>query len=137
MMEQKKRVLVVDDEPGIGRVLHIKLGLSGYEVVITTSGTEAIELVRTQEPDIILLDILMPGVTGMDVIHQVRTFSQIPIIIFTGRPDMAQFAVNLGANDYIAKPFNPDLLVEKIGIVLGASQRIKEQNASKEENSIS
>jgi DNA-binding response OmpR family regulator len=117
-MDAKKRVLVVDDEPGIGNVLRIKLGLVGFDVITTTSGAEAIDLVRTQEPDIMLLDILMPDVTGMDVLDRVRAFSQVPIIVFTGRPDIAQFARKIGANDYIAKPFDPDLLVQKIGAIL-------------------
>jgi len=131
-VETRKRVLVVDDEPGIGNILRIKLRLSGYEVITTTSGAEAIELVKAQEPDIMLLDVLMPDVTGMDVMDRVRTFSQVPIIVFTGRPDIAQFALKLGANDYIAKPFNPDLLVEKIKLVLNTSH--KGCNANKEEN---
>ncbi|MDD5039472.1 MAG: response regulator [Dehalococcoidales bacterium] len=114
----QKRVLVVDDEPGIGNVLRIKLRLSGYDVTTTTSGAEAIELIRTQPPDIVLLDILMPDVTGMDVLDTVRTFSRVPIIVFTAKPDIAQFALKNGANDCIAKPFDPDYLVTKIQSVL-------------------
>ncbi len=121
-VETTKRVLVVDDEPGIGNILRIKLRLSGYEVITTTSGAEAIELIKTQQPDVVLCDIFMPDVSGMEVVDKVRTFSQVPIIVFTGRPDIAQFALKLGANDYIAKPFNPDMLVEKIRSVLIASQ---------------
>jgi two-component system copper resistance phosphate regulon response regulator CusR len=68
-----------------------------------------------------LLDILMPDVTGMNVIDTVRTFSQIPIIVFTGRPEILQFAKKLGANDHITRPFNPDLPVEKIKSVLMTS----------------
>lgn len=119
-METKKRVLVVDDEPGIGKVLRIKLGLSGYDVITTTSGAEAIELIRKQEPDIVLLDILMPEVTGMDVLDRVRTFSEVPIVVFTAKPDIVQFAMKLGANDSIAKPFNPDHVVKKIEAVLAS-----------------
>lgn len=115
---RKKRVLVVDDEPGIGIVLRIKLRLSGFEVTTTTSGAEAIELVRTHEPDVMLVDILMPDVTGMDVIDRVRLFSQVPIIVFTAKPDIAAFAMDLGANDYIAKPFDPEQIVKKIKAVL-------------------
>ena len=118
----RKCVLVVDDEPRIGRMLRIKLGLSGYDVKTATSGAEAVELVRSQKPDIMLLDLLMPDVTGMDVLDQVRTFSQVPIIVFTGRPEIAQLASKLGANDYIAKPFNPDSLVQKIESVLASSR---------------
>ncbi len=114
----KKSILVVDDEPGIGNILRIKLRLHGYEVITTTSGAEAIEIIGTQEPDIVLLDILMPDVTGIDVLDRVRTFSQVPIIVFTAKPDIAQFALNNGANDSIAKPFDPDQLVAKIKSVL-------------------
>ena len=127
-METRKRVLVVDDEPGIGNFLRVKLRLAGYDILNTTSGAEAIELVQTQQPDVMLLDILMPDITGMDVIDKVRTFSQVPIIVFTGHPDIASFASKLGANDYIAKPFNPDLLVEKIKSVLITSQTAKRTN---------
>ena len=120
-MDTRKRVLVVDDEPGIGNFLRVKLRLAGYDIITTTSGAEAIDLVRTQQPDVMLLDILMPDVTGMDVLERVRTFSQVPVIVFTGRPDIASFASKLGANDYIAKPFDPDQLVEKIRSVLTPS----------------
>jgi OmpR family response regulator RpaB len=122
MTEMKKRVLVVDDEPRIGKVLRIKLRLSGYDVITTTNGAEAIELVRTQEPDIMLLDILMPDISGMDVLDRVRTFSQVPIIIFTGLPEIGQSTLKHGANDCINKPFNPDVLIEKIESVLAASK---------------
>jgi len=127
-VDTKKRVLVVDDEPRIGKVLRIKLGLSGYEVITTTSGAEAIELVQTQKPDVMLLDMLMPNVSGMNVLEKVRAFSQVPIIIFTGRPEIAQFASKIDANDYIAKPFDPDLLVEKIRSVLTTSSTAKEHH---------
>jgi len=114
--------------------LRIKLRLSGYEVITTTSGAEAVEVVRDQEPDLVLLDVLMPDVTGLDVLDRVRTFSRVPIIIFTGRPDIIQVALKLGANDYIAKPFNPDLLVDKIRLVLSTSQPVEGCNANEEED---
>lgn len=110
----RKRVLVVDDEPGIGKVLRIRLGLSGYDVITTTRGGEAVELVRTQRPDIVLLDVVMGDVSGLEVLDQVRNFSQVPIIVFTGRPEIAQIASKLGANDFIAKPFDVDDLAIKI-----------------------
>jgi DNA-binding response OmpR family regulator len=122
-METRRRILVVDDEPGIGRFLSIKLGHSGYEVITTTSGAEAIELVRVQEPDIILLDILMPDVTGMDVLDRIRSWSRVPIIVFTGLPEIARFATRIGANDYISKPFNMDLLLGKIDSLLSANRQ--------------
>ncbi len=122
-MDARTRILVVDDEPGIGNVLRIKLRLSGYDVITTTSGAEAIEIIRTQKLDIVLLDILMPDVTGMDVLDRVRKFSQVPIVVFTARRDIADFAMKIGANDSIAKPFDPDYLVTKIESVLSKANR--------------
>jgi DNA-binding response OmpR family regulator len=114
----KKRVLVVDDEPGIGNILRIKLRLAGYDVTITTSGAEAIEIIRTHEPDIVLLDIIMPEVSGLDVLERVRPFSSVPIIAFTARLEIAETAVKNGADDFLAKPFDPDQMVQKIGALL-------------------
>jgi DNA-binding response OmpR family regulator len=124
-MVARKKVMVVDDEPRICQLLKIKLGISGYEVVTTTNGADAIELAQTENPDVILLDVLMPGVSGMDILDRVRKFSRVPIIVFTGRPEIAQIAMQFGADDYIAKPFDPDLLVEKIKRVLGVRLSIK------------
>ncbi len=121
MMATKKRVLVVDDEPGIGNVLRIRLRLSGYDVTTTTSGAQAIGLVRDQAPDIVLLDILMPDVNGFDVLDEVRKFSKVPIVVLTARHDVAETALKNGAADSIAKPFNPDQVVEKIGSILSLS----------------
>jgi DNA-binding NtrC family response regulator len=113
-----KRVLLVDDEPGILKVLSIQLKLKGYGVISTNSGAEAIEMVRTQGPDAVLLDILMPGVTGLDVLDSIREFSQVPVIVFTANPKMAEMAMKMGAVDSVSKPFNADQLAEKIKNVL-------------------
>jgi two-component system KDP operon response regulator KdpE len=113
-MHDKKCILVVDDEPGIIKVLGIKLRLHGYEVISTTSGIEAVELARERNPDVMLLDIFMPGMNGMEVLEKVRTFSQVPVIMFTARPDLTQTAMDKGANGFIAKPFDPDQMLEKI-----------------------
>ncbi len=131
----KKRVLIVDDDPGIGKVLGIALRVSGYDVVTTTSGAEAIEIARMQAPDIILLDLVMPGVTGLEVLDRVRNFSQVPVIIFSGHPEVVQFALKMGANDSIAKPFDSDLLAEKIKSVLGASRPAEGCDGDKKKDS--
>jgi two-component system, OmpR family, KDP operon response regulator KdpE len=117
-VETKQRILVVDDEPGIVRVLGIKLKLHGYEVIGTTSGAEAVELARERQPDLMLLDILMPGMTGTEVLERVRAFSRVPVIIFSARPDVTQIAMEMGADDFISKPFDPDRMLEKIKAVL-------------------
>ena len=133
-MAAKKRILIVDDEPGIGIVLRVEFSLSGYDVTTTTSGAKAIELIRTQEPDVVLLDVLMPDVSGTDVLNKVRTFSQVPIIVFSGYAEMGRSALNLGANDYITKPFNHELLMDKVKSVLSAGKRRKKRGAEKKEN---
>jgi DNA-binding response OmpR family regulator len=117
-VRKTKRILVVDDEQGIITVLRIKLGHSNYEVITATSGTEAVDLVQTQEPDIVLLDILMPGMNGFEVLEKVRGFSPVPVVAFTAQKDVAESAIKKGADDYITKPFDPDLLIEKIETIL-------------------
>jgi DNA-binding response OmpR family regulator len=114
----KKRVLLVDDEARIGKILTIALKLHGYDIITTSSGAEAIELIKTSSPDIVLLDILLPDITGLDVLEKVRTFSQVPIIVFTARPEIIRLALENGANDSIGKPFDPDDLVKKLELNL-------------------
>ncbi len=120
--EERKRVLVVDDDPGLCKVLRISLGHRGYDVFTTTSGAEAIDLIRMQEPDIVLLDVVMDDVTGFQVLENVRNFSRVPIIMFTGRSEVARIARQAGANDSIGKPFDNEELVEKIELALGEGQ---------------
>ena len=117
-MTDQKRVLLVDDQAGILNVLRIQLKMHGFDVAIASSGTEAIEMVREEEPDVILLDILMPDINGFDVLTRVKEFSQVPIIAFTANPSIAQKAIEMGAVDSISKPFDADKLVEKVQSVL-------------------
>jgi len=118
LMVDKKRILVVDDEPGILRFVSTSLGLAGYDVLTTTSGEEALQLARSQRPDIMLLDVLMQPLTGFDVLDRLRTFSKMPVLVFTARKDIAERAIKEGANGYITKPFVPNELVKKIQEVL-------------------
>lgn len=129
--DRKKRVLIVDDEPTICQIVSLKLTISGFDTITTTSGAEAIGLVQKENPDVILLDILMPDVTGFEVLDRLRAFSSTPIVVFTARPDLAQEAVRHGANDCIAKPFNPDKLVEKIRMILNTREHTKTQDDTK------
>jgi DNA-binding response OmpR family regulator len=118
-----KRVLVVDDEPGILRFTSAGLALAGCEVATTTSGEEALRLVKANEPDVVILDVLMVPMTGFDVLDRLRTFSQVPVIVFTARSFIAEQALKLGANGHIAKPFRPEELVKKIKEVLEGYSR--------------
>ena len=117
-MQPKKIVLVVDDEPTVVRFVKASLSLAGYEVIGTTRGDEALQLIETKKPDIILLDVLMVPMTGFEVLEKLRTFSRVPVIVFTARHDIGGQAIALGADAFIAKPFKPDALTEKIAEVL-------------------
>ena len=112
-------ILVVDDEKRILNFLRTKLKASGYEVLTAASGMEALEQVQAQEPDLILLDILMPKMDGFETLKNLRSFSATPVIILSAKgSDIDKIkGLGLGADDYIPKPFNPDELVARIEAV--------------------
>ena len=114
MAKAMKRVLLVDDERAILKVLSIKLRISGYDVVTASSGKEALDVISSAYPDVMLLDVIMPGMDGFEVLEKLRTSSELPIIVFSARPENAQKAIELGANDFLAKPFNVDEMVGRI-----------------------
>lgn len=115
---KKQLVLVVDDHPKVLRFIEIDLKLRGFDVVTTTSGQKALELVRSAKPDIMLLDIIMPETNGLAVLSKLRTFSQLPVIAFSASQGNHDDAINLGANDFMAKPFHPDEIARRIGALL-------------------
>ncbi len=120
MADDKKscRVLVVDDEAAILRFVAADLELAGYQTSATTSGDEALRLVRADRADVMLLDIFMSPVTGFDVLLELRDFSDIPVIVFTARADVGEFALRAGADAHLGKPFKPKDLADKIEEVL-------------------
>lgn len=103
----KPRVLVVDDEPQILRFLEPALNAGEFDVVTAMTGAEAVKLVATKAPDIILLDLGLPDKDGKDVIREIRSWSKIPIIVLSARDREVEKieSLDLGANDYINKPF--------------------------------
>ncbi len=113
-MNSKKRVLVVDDELAILKVLNIKLKISGFEVITASGGQEALDKVESGKPDLMLLDVIMPGVDGFEVLEKLRTYSALPVIVFSARPENAQKALSLGANDFLAKPLDVNDMVTRI-----------------------
>lgn len=121
-MPAKKKVLIVDDERGILRVLSIKLKVSGYDVLTAGSGQEALGLIASASPDIMLLDIIMPGVDGFEVLQKLRLTSKMPVIVYSARPSNMQEALKLGADDFLAKPFDVDELVKRIGMLLAGKE---------------
>ena len=115
-----KRVLVVDDEPGILKFVRISLSAAGYDVITASGGEEGLKLLESAKPDIMLLDIVMEPVSGFDVLFRLRRFSRMPVIVFTAQSVIAESALSAGAKGYISKPFMPDELVRKIGETLDA-----------------
>ncbi len=113
------RVLVVDDEPRILKFLELRLKASGYEVLTADSGLEALEQVQAQEPDLVVLDVLMPKKDGFETLKELRAFSSVPVIILSAKEANTDKVrgLELGADDYLAKPFSPDELVARIEAV--------------------
>ena len=115
----RKRILIVDDEPRIGKILALKLGLFSYETITVTNGTEALEVVETRDPDAMLLDIVMPNMDGFQVLKRLRTFSKLPVIAFSARSENGPKALELGADDFVTKPFSVDNMVMRVKRMLG------------------
>ncbi|MFN8475988.1 MAG: response regulator transcription factor [Anaerolineae bacterium] len=117
------KILVVDDEPNIVELARLYLKNEGYEVLTAGDGRAALDSVRQQQPDLMLLDIMLPGMDGWEVCKQVRQFSRIPIIMLTARGDDVDKIVGLelGADDYMVKPFNPREMVARVKAVLRRS----------------
>jgi two-component system KDP operon response regulator KdpE len=117
MKSKGKCILVVDDEPSIQRILRRNLTFSGYEVLIAQDGSQAIEIVRLHQPDLILLDLWLPGeIDGLGVCARVRQWTQTPIIILSARTEEKQKvqALDLGADDYLTKPFSNEELLARV-----------------------
>ena len=113
------RILAVDDEERILNFLNSKLKASGYEVLTASNGLEGLEQAQAQEPDLIVLDLLMPKMDGLEMLKELRSFSAVPVIILTAKGADADRikGLQLGADDYLPKPFNPDELVARIEAV--------------------
>ena len=125
MRAKGKRILVVDDEPPIQRTLRRNLMASGYEVLIAENGTQALDIVQQHQPDLILLDLYMPGdVSGLDVCVRVREASRVPIIVLSAANEekLKVRALDLGADDYLTKPFSQDELQARVRACLRRAQ---------------
>ncbi len=115
-----KLILVVDDEPRLVNFMRMNLELEGARVASALSGKEALERARTDIPDVILLDIMMPEMDGFETLKRLRQFSQVPVLILTAKAeeDDRVRGLELGADDYIGKPFSHRELVSRIRAVL-------------------
>jgi len=110
------KILIADDDPQILRALRITLSARGYDVDTAADGREALKLATDGHPDIIVLDLGMPGLTGIEVIEAVRAWSSVPILVVSGRSDSLDKveALDAGADDYVTKPFAADELLARL-----------------------
>ena len=113
-------ILVVDDEPKISKLARDYLERGGFRVETAVNGTTALAIARRDKPDLIVLDLNLPGMDGLDVCRQIRRDSDVPIIMLTARVDETDrlIGLELGADDYIVKPFSPRKLVARVRAVL-------------------
>jgi two-component system response regulator MtrA len=112
----KGRVLVVDDDPALAEMLGIVLRTEGFEPSFVADGDRALAAFRSSKPDLVLLDLMLPGTDGIDICRQIRAESGTPIVMLTARGDTVDIVLGLesGADDYIVKPFKPKELVARV-----------------------
>jgi two-component system, OmpR family, alkaline phosphatase synthesis response regulator PhoP len=118
------KVLVVDDEVYILHILDFILGAESYDVVTATNGEQALQKVRDEKPDLVILDIMMPKLDGYETCRMIKNDAatkHIPVILLTakGREIDQKLGREVGANDYITKPFSPNKLIERVQAILG------------------
>ncbi|HZN12945.1 MAG TPA: response regulator [Acidimicrobiales bacterium] len=116
-------VLVVDDDPVIQKLLQVNFEMEGYDVVIAGDGEEGLSLAREERPDLVLLDVMMPKMNGLDVAAAMRAdelTQGIPIIMLSAKAQASdvQAGLDLGVNDYVTKPFDPLELLDRVGALL-------------------
>ena len=118
--EKRHLILVVDDETRISRMIRMNLEHDGYEVIEAQSGQQALDLVRSRMPSLVILDVMMPGLDGFETLSILREISQVPVIMLTakGEEEDRIRGLELGADDYVTKPFSPRELVSRVKAVL-------------------
>ena len=116
----KETILVADDEASIRRILETRLSMIGYQVVTACDGNEALDLFRNCEPDLVVLDVMMPKLDGYGVCQELRKESDVPIVMLTALGDVADriTGLELGADDYVVKPFSPKELMLRVLVIL-------------------
>lgn len=116
----RRKILVVDDEPKVVELIRVYLEKDGYDVVVSGNGRDAVEKARSSKPDLLVLDLNLPELDGIEVFRSIRAFSDVPVIMVTARDDEVDKIVGLqlGADDYVTKPFSPRELAARVGVVL-------------------
>jgi len=134
MTEPRAKILVVDDEPQIRRFLRPALENQGYQVLEAENGQAALVQANTHAPDVILLDLALPDISGIEVLRQLREWCGAPVIILSARGGEAAKveALDIGADDYLAKPFGVEELLARVRVALRHSQQAGQQAGSAE-----
>jgi DNA-binding response OmpR family regulator len=132
MTAKKTTILTADDDPQLLRLVMRNLQLEGYEVLVASDGKQALEEIEAHQPDLVLLDVMMPRMDGFTVCQRVREFSLVPIIILTARgQDQDKIrGFDLGADDYLTKPFSVDELLARVRAVLRRTQFMANERAA-------
>jgi two-component system response regulator BaeR len=124
MNYQDKIILIVEDEPALASVLCEYFIQSGFQTHIIDNGLEVIDWVKNNQPDLLILDLMLPRRNGLDIYRELRTFSQVPVVIATARVDEIDrlLGLELGADDYICKPYSPREVVIRVKNILRRSR---------------
>lgn len=131
-IKPEKTVLIVDDDPHIGELLKLYFENEGFRVDVCFRGDEVVDRVQQLNPDVVVLDLMLPGLSGFDVMRELRRFSDVPVIMLTARGDTLDKIVGLelGADDYIAKPFEPKELIARVKAVLRRTSHTSSSKSS-------
>ncbi|MCC7077578.1 MAG: response regulator transcription factor [Acidimicrobiia bacterium] len=122
-----EKVLVVDDDSRVRRLLTTNLRSVGYDALSAADGTQAVTVIAREQPDLVVLDLMLPGIDGFEVIQSVRAFSEVPIILLTVKGEQTNKVrgLTLGADDYITKPFGIEELLARVNAVLRRARGIE------------
>ena len=117
---RKPLILVIDDDPGLLRLVTRDLEFEGYRTITASNGKRGLQLIEDEEPALVILDVMMPGLDGFQVCERTRRFSDVPIIMLTakGRPEDVVHGLDIGADGYVVKPFGTDELLARVKAAL-------------------
>jgi DNA-binding response OmpR family regulator len=129
---EKKKILIVEDEQKIARFLELELKYEGYEVTIASNGRDGLEKGKEEGVDLIILDLMLPGLSGIEVCRRLRQTSEVPIIMLTAKDDISDkvTGLDIGADDYMTKPFAVEELLARIRVLLKRINNNKEKSDS-------
>lgn len=123
------KILIVEDEVKIARFIELELKYEGYDVIVAHDGRNGLEKAINEDPDLIILDIMLPGLSGIEVCRRVRLESEVPIIMLTAKDDVTDkvAGLDMGADDYMTKPFAIEELLARIRVALNRKAKLHEQ----------